>query len=414
MQANVRCVRLRARVNTPEDVDRWQDAGATHFILQLLSPLPAQAKVSPVEYLEYYSAEIQAFLKQENFYLEIHDEPNRFDRGAGVSWLDGDDFSLWFFELQHLLHRRFGESLLVGFPALYPTGKPQPVSAHALDESVFLEQCADAMATADWVAIHTYWRSYAEMVGYEGALRFLRLYMERLPTQQFVVTEFANVDVNVPSGERGVQYAEFYTAMAQYDQIRGACCLLLRSSDPLYDPLAWLHPDGRPRPLLSQVVERPPLPDPQQIRMHWPTAYHQYHQYFGAHQTEYNTLYGLGGGHNGVDLHVDHLSPETSPVYAALTGTVTHVALESAGYGYHVRIRSYAAGGTEMTLAYAHLSTVDVTVGMLVEKGDRIGFAGSTGNCRSPHVHLGMRVKGVRNGSVDDWLNPRPYLESLT
>jgi murein DD-endopeptidase MepM/ murein hydrolase activator NlpD len=93
---------------------------------------------------------------------------------------------------------------------------------------------------------------------------------------------------------------------------------------------------------------------------------------------------------------------------------VTHVALESAGYGYHVRIRSYVSGGTEITLAYAHLSTVDVTVGMLVEKGDGIGFAGSTGNCRSPHVHLGMRVKGVRNGSVDDWLNPRPYLDTLT
>lgn len=413
LKARLGLVKLRARVNPSDDVLQWRNAGASNFVLQLLSPLPSQTAVTPQMFVDYFSPEITAFMTQGVNVIEVLDEPNRFDRGAGVSWVDGDSFSLWFFETHRLFCSRFGSDARIGFPALAQSGLPRAESVRSLDEISFLEQCTDAMADADWVAIHTYWRTLNEMRGYDGALRFLRLYMEQLPRQTFMVTEFANVDPTLPSEVRGAHYVEFYTAMAQYDRLVGACSMPLRSSNPLYAPFAWLHTGAQPNSVLSQMAERPMLPDSQSIRMIWPTAFHQYHQYFGAKQKAYFDSYGLAGGHNGVDLRVDRSSPQTSPIVAALGGTVIQVALDETGYGHHVRIRSYGPDGSEMILLYAHLSTIDVTAGMLIRQGDIVGWAGATGDCDSPHLHLGMQVPGVDNGSVNNWLNPRPYLSAI-
>ena len=295
---------------------------------------------------------------------------------------------------------------------LHPGSLKHTTYSVSIDEVSFSEQCADAMAVADWVAVHTYWRTLEEMRGYNGALRFLRIYMEQLPKQIFIITEFANVNPHLSSETRGIQYSEFYTATAQYDQLAGASSLILRSSDRLYEPLAWLNPNGQPRPLVSRIAERPQLPDPKRMWMLWPTEHRQYNQYFGANQQAYFDCCQMTGGHNGVDLRVDRVSPDTSPICAALAGTVIQVALEESGYGHHVCVRSYGPEGEEITLIYAHLSAIDVAVGMLVNRGDVLGWAGSTGDSNGPHLHFGMRMKGVQNGAVLDWLNPRPYLDA--
>ena len=411
-KARLNLIRLRAEVNAPGDIVQWRDAGAEEFILHLLSPLASQISQTPKMFVDFFSADIDDFLECGVQYVEVHDKPNRADRGAGVSWQDGDGFASWFFETQHLLRLCFGDALRVGFPALFPTDLLRSDAGKSLDEASFSEQCADAMAVADWVAVHTYWRTLEEMRGYNGALRFLRLYMELLPKQTFMITEFANYNPHLSSEVRGMQYGEFYTTTAQYDRLAGACSLILRSSDRLYEPLAWLDSDGQPRPLLSRIAERPQLPNPKRMWMLWPTEHRQYNQYFGANQQAYYDRYNIAGGHNGVDLRVDRVAPGNSPILAALAGTVILVALEETGYGHHVRIRSYSPDCEEITLIYAHLSVIDVAVGMLVNKGDVLGWAGSTGDCNSPCLHLGMRVKNVQNGAVFDWVNPRPYLDA--
>jgi murein DD-endopeptidase MepM/ murein hydrolase activator NlpD len=146
--------------------------------------------------------------------------------------------------------------------------------------------------------------------------------------------------------------------------------------------------------------------------MFWPTEYRQYNLYFGANQRAFYDRFQIAGGHNGVDLRVDRVAPYNSAIYAALTGTVIQVAFEDTGYGHHVRILSYGPTGEEVTLIYAHLSVIEVAVGMLINKGDVLGWAGSTGDCMSPHLHFGMRMKDVVSGATSDWLNPRPYLDA--
>ncbi|MGC9467922.1 MAG: M23 family metallopeptidase [Anaerolineae bacterium] len=405
-------IRLRAQVNPVDDLVKWRDAGATAFILQLLSPLPAQRFVSPQSFIDQFSSELEAFLSAGGRYIEIQDEPNRADRGAGVTWQDGAGFGVWFTEVARCLHQRFGDGVRIGFPALAPSEMPRPEPAAPVDEATFLAQCQRALAHADWAALHVYWRTLEEMRAFDGAMRFLRVYLEAFPDQEFVITEFANVSPGLADSARGRQYAEFFTLMAQYDRILGASAFLLRSGDPHFAPLGLLAPDGAPRATIEELARRPRVPDPRQLWFVWPTDVRHYTQVFGEDQRGYYDCCRMSGGHNGVDLGVDPESPETSPVYAALPGTVVQVAYDEGGYGHHVRVRSYGPAGEEITLLYAHLSIIEVTIGTLVSRGDPLGRAGVAASTGTPHLHLGMRVGGVRLPPVNDALNPRPYLET--
>lgn len=94
-------------------------------------------------------------------------------------------------------------------------------------------------------------------------------------------------------------------------------------------------------------------------------------------------------GHNGIDVG----APNGTPVYASAAGTVI-VAKNNGGYnggyGNYVVINH----GSTQTL-YAHLSSVEVSVGAAVAKGDHIGGVGNTG--RSTGYHLHFEVRGATN-----------------
>jgi murein DD-endopeptidase MepM/ murein hydrolase activator NlpD len=174
--------------------------------------------------------------------------------------------------------------------------------------------------------------------------------------------------------------------------------------------LSWLSSDGTSRGILAHIGERPRLPDPQQLQLTWPTTIREVERGFGADQRAYYDCCHITGGHNGLDLRVDRDAPETSPIVAALDGTVVQVALDEDGYGRHVRVRSYGPRGEQITLLYAHLSRIEVMTGTLVSRGDVLGWAGPARRGKLPHLHFGMRVAGVRLPVVFDWVNPRPYL----
>jgi len=404
-------IRLRALVNPVEDVVKWRDAGAGFVLLQAVCPSVTVSPLSPETFVERFSPDLDAYLTAGVSYVEIHDEPNRADRGAGILWQDGGAFGIWFEEVAHRLRARFGRDLRLGFPGLAPTDMPRPEPSAPIDAATFLDQCSSAVRAADWLALHLYWRTLEEMRALDGPMRWLREVAEVFRKQPVIVSEYANVSDRLDGYSRGRQYSEFVTLMSQYDRVLGTCGLLLRSSDPHYSPLAWLEPDGRRTAVLGGLSERPRMPDAGQVWFSWPTEIQQYTRAFGASQGDYYRAARMTGGHNGVDLAIDVASPETSPITAAMGGTVTQVALDATGYGHHVRVQTYGPESDEIELLYAHLSGVEVTAGTLVDRGDLLGWGGTTGS-GEPHLHLGMRVRGVPLPQVNDALNPRPYLDA--
>lgn len=83
-------------------------------------------------------------------------------------------------------------------------------------------------------------------------------------------------------------------------------------------------------------------------------------------------------------------APSGTPIHAVADGTIV-IAGERGGYGLTVVIDHGSSLGT----LYGHQSSVAVRVGQEVERGDVIGYVGSTGLSTGPHLHIETRLKGM-------------------
>lgn len=104
---------------------------------------------------------------------------------------------------------------------------------------------------------------------------------------------------------------------------------------------------------------------------------------FGKYR-EYNT--GVRRHHYGTDI----ANVIGTPVYASNHGIVA-LAEELHIYGNAVILNH----GQGVSSSYNHLSEIHVKVGERVEKGQRIGLMGATGQATGSHLHWGMVVRGV-------------------
>ncbi len=98
--------------------------------------------------------------------------------------------------------------------------------------------------------------------------------------------------------------------------------------------------------------------------------------------------------HNGVDM----AAPNGSPILAAYDGEVI-AASYSPTMGNYIMIDH----GDGLITIYMHASSVSVSSGTMVARGEQIGCVGSTGRSTGPHLHFSVR----ENGS---YVSPWKYL----
>lgn len=90
--------------------------------------------------------------------------------------------------------------------------------------------------------------------------------------------------------------------------------------------------------------------------------------------------------HSGIDF-VDHIG---TPIYASAGGVVAFSG-HHPQYGNMVEIDH----GNDITTRYAHASKLDVQVGQVVRRGQKIAEIGNTGRSTGPHLHFEVRYKRV-------------------
>jgi len=101
--------------------------------------------------------------------------------------------------------------------------------------------------------------------------------------------------------------------------------------------------------------------------------------------------------HRGIDF----IAPAGTAVFALSSGVVESIG-PFGGYGNVVVIRH----NDRIVSRYAHLEGIEVTTGMAVLAGRRIGRVGSTGRSTGNHLHFEIEID-------DRVVNPRPILERV-
>ena len=94
----------------------------------------------------------------------------------------------------------------------------------------------------------------------------------------------------------------------------------------------------------------------------------------------------------------DYAAPTGTPTYAAAAGTVL-IANYSTSAGNWVVIQH----DNGLVSKYMHHSALTVSAGQRVEKGQQIGYVGSTGQSTGPHLHFQVELNGVA-------VNPSNYM----
>ncbi|MEG0924446.1 MAG: peptidoglycan DD-metalloendopeptidase family protein [Anaerovoracaceae bacterium] len=122
----------------------------------------------------------------------------------------------------------------------------------------------------------------------------------------------------------------------------------------------------------------------------WPTTSTYITSEFGF---RLHPILGVWKGHTGIDIGVS----SGSPVYAAAAGKVI-VSGWYGGYGNAVIIDH----GSGLSTLYGHNSSLKVSVGETVSKGEVVARSGSTGMSTGPHLHFEVREKG-------EYVNPMSY-----
>ena len=166
--------------------------------------------------------------------------------------------------------------------------------------------------------------------------------------------------------------------------------------------VTYVNGEETERTILSSVTLREPVTE-QRLQgtkdrptwlptgsFRWPTS-GRITSYFGGRRSPG----GIGStNHKGIDIANSY----GAPVYAADGGTVTYAGWMG-GYGYLVQI----SHGNGYVTYYGHNSSLLVSVGQHVYKGQQIARIGSTGNSTGNHCHFEIRYNGVAK-------NPLNYL----
>ncbi len=133
---------------------------------------------------------------------------------------------------------------------------------------------------------------------------------------------------------------------------------------PAYDPVALAHKTG------EGLAER---------------------VYAVAHLGDYT----VGNDHAGSHVGIDIPTPPGNQAVAIANAKVELVRVQNYGFGNHVMIRipnapdpKHPGQTTSIYVTYAHLETVTVVEGQIVNKGDPIGTTGSSGDASGPHLHI--------------------------
>jgi hypothetical protein len=181
-------------------------------------------------------------------------------------------------------------------------------------------------------------------------------------------------------GRRGWDVASLQFQLAEHGFPSGAFDGIfgphIHSALRRFQEFAGLEQDGVAGPATLRALAGPPPVVP--LPLAWPLTAPVLGDRFGPRGDLW---------HSGVDFP----APMSTPVYSARSGEVVWAGWRDGGWGFLVTV----AHGHGLRTMYAHLSRIDVRVGVWIGQGVRVGLVGASGHATGPHLHFEVRVKGA-------------------
>ncbi len=128
-----------------------------------------------------------------------------------------------------------------------------------------------------------------------------------------------------------------------------------------------------------------------------------------------------GGHHAGDDLNgIGGMNTDLGdPIYAIADGLVIYTGEPSSGWGKILVVAHRTVDGRMLHSFYAHLDRMDVPLGALVSRGQRIGTNGTANDNYPAHLHFELResehvdIRGGYHANKLNLLDPEVVLAEL-
>ncbi len=123
---------------------------------------------------------------------------------------------------------------------------------------------------------------------------------------------------------------------------------------------------------------------------------------------EVHPVHGNPQWHHGQDFE----TPYGTEVFATGSGTIIEAGWNTGGFGNHVRIDH----GYGYQTIYGHLSSIKVSKGMNIKRGDLVGLTGSSGTSSGPHLHYQIDQYGQHKNPLyyfNDDLTREEYFDMI-
>lgn len=162
--------------------------------------------------------------------VELHNEPNLTSEGWKAGWDNGVRFNDWYLELLG-----YYRNALPGIRLIFPGLSPGPGTPWRAEPVQFINDCREAIAKSDGIAIHSYWSNpNFPMMGnvpYNG-YHWVKEMRALVPYKPIWITEASN-NTNATAAEDKInEYLKFWRSLHNLDKIMGISYFVLSASNP--------------------------------------------------------------------------------------------------------------------------------------------------------------------------------------
>lgn len=171
-------------------------------------------------------------LRGRDVYIELHNEPNLTLEGMGGAWQNGTGFNTWFISVISQYRTRIPGAKFL-FPGLSPGGD---INGLRQGHETFTQQCQQAIAAADGLAIHAYWSAAAPLA---TALSVVDWYIANVPTKSIWLTEASN-NKDATADTKANEYVAFWRELRKRPRVQGVTYFVASASDPAFAYETWV------------------------------------------------------------------------------------------------------------------------------------------------------------------------------